>query len=216
MKENKMIVTGNGTANASPDYIEIYMELISTNYDYNVTMNIAKQKYDNLLKSLIPLGFRSDDLKTINFSVNAEYKATTDSEGVFVNEFVGYRASQSLLLGFPFNLILLNNTINAINESRSAPNININFTLKDKDLLTNIAIEDAVRDAYSKANVLASSGGVSLLNIINIDYTNRSAIPLTNRFSIEYSKTGDAGVPLNISPDDIKVNTDVTITWEIA
>ena len=81
----------------------------------------------------------------------------------------------------------------------------------------------AYEDALAKARVLTGAAGVSLRDILNIDYSWGEVAfevqPLRRSLEADMaagSMNAKASFDMDIEPDDIRVSDTVTVVWEIA
>ena len=128
-------IQGEGKITQSPDTIELNVELVTLNKDYEKMMEEAINKLNLLYYHLTNIGFNKNDIQTSNFTINAKYENVSDNIGNYKNEFVGYEARQNIVLEMPMDTAFLGETIGAITRSVVKPNISIRFTIKDKQSL---------------------------------------------------------------------------------
>lgn len=206
-------VQGEGRITASPDTIELNVELVSFNEDYEKMMKEAINKINILTYQLTSIGVDKKDIKTSDFRINAKYESARDETGNYKNEFVGYEAIQNIILEFPMNTEFLGEVIGAITRSVLKPNISINFTIKDKQSLINNVLKNAVDDAINKANILADASGVSLGAVQTIEYRKQeyriysdTVLRPTAMYSME---------KIDIVPKDIELAEYVNMSFDI-
>jgi len=70
----------------------------------------------------------------------------------------------------PVSKELLNRTLRHIAHDHSGAQINLTFSVKDKESLRQRVLEEAVRTAKSHAGILASAAGIRLGKLQQIDY----------------------------------------------
>lgn len=206
-------VQGEGRITASPDTIELNVELVSLNENYEKMMEEAINKINLLTYQLTSIGFEKKDIQTSDFRINAKYENVRDEIGNYKNEFVGYEAVQNIVLKFPMNTEFLGEVIGAITRSVLKPNISINFTIKDKQTLINNLLKNAVDDALNKANIIADASGVSLGAVQVIEYRKQeyriysdTVLRPTAMYSME---------KIDIVPKDIDLTEFVNMSFEI-
>jgi len=212
----EMKVKGTGTFIGQPDLIEVTFSLITESKTYEETLKIADQTYNNLKDALVDIGFNEDDLKTTYFSINAYYEQIKDNSGNYVSVFRGYRLTHNLRLEFDLDIDRLGEVLEVINNSNTKPNININFTIKDKDFVKQEVLKDAVNNAKELANILADASSVNLGYIKEIIYDNQD-LNIYSKTNIDANTLYAAveNVDFNITPQDIEVIDFVLIVWEI-
>lgn len=231
MKEKKIIVTGKGHASKKPDAIEINITLVTVNKNYGDSINISSDKVKTILKGITNLGVKETDLKTTNYSIKTVYKSVKDNFNNYNQVFNGYSCNHSLSLEIDMDLKLLGNILGSIssiletdnektnyNDFQDKTNLTIKFTLKDKEGIKNEAVENAIKVAKEKAKILADTADVKLGEIIDINYS-FGIIDIYSDTDYERGfakETAFMSMDMeNITPEDIKINDTVTITWNI-
>lgn len=79
-------IKGIGRVSAKPDYVELFMNILAKDKDYNKVMELAGSQIQLLKATLICIGFAGDSLKTTNFDVDLSYDSVKDKRGI-IKEF---------------------------------------------------------------------------------------------------------------------------------
>lgn len=213
------LITVRGTANISvkPDLIIVSMDLVSHKYNYEDTMVLATNSVVAIEKAIKSVGFNEKELKTTSFNINTSYKSYYDEDNKYKSKFDGYVCEQGLKLQFDLDMKVLSNVLVAIAESKVNPKLNIGFSVKDKDAVSEELLIKATENARKKAEVLAKASRVNLGKLVSIDY-NWSELNIYSHTSYEMESKSlvmeEAYAP-NIEPDDINVRDTVAFVWEI-
>ena len=213
------LITVRGTANISvkPDFIIVSMDLVSHKYNYEDTMALATNSVVAIEKAIKSVGFNEKELKTTSFNINTSYKSYYDEDNKYKSKFDGYVCEQGLKLQFDLDMKVLSNVLVAIAESKVNPKLNIGFSVKDKDAVSEELLIKATENARKKAEVLAKASRVNLGKLVSIDY-NWSELNIYSHTSYEMESKSlvmeEAYAP-NIEPDDINVRDTVAFVWEI-
>ena len=88
-------VTGTGLLRLKPDLCRITLNLRGLEKAYADCLSRASRDSAALGEAIAALGFRREDLKTTDFSVDTEYESIQE-EGRWRQEFNGYRYAQAL------------------------------------------------------------------------------------------------------------------------
>ncbi|MBQ4370034.1 MAG: SIMPL domain-containing protein [Oscillospiraceae bacterium] len=216
---NRVItVKGTGNVKVPPDLIVIEMSLSAKDREYERTMELASGQLEDIRAVLKPLGFEAADIKTVSFNVSQEYASERDEKGNYFNRFVGYICSHRLKIEFDLDMDRLSSVLSAIAGCLASPEFSIRFTAKDKSSISNALLASAAANAAEKAKVLASAAGVSLGEIVSIDYS-FGDLPLYSRTNYDIVDQCISNAPkmmgIAVAPDDIEVSDSVTMTWEI-
>ncbi len=211
-------VKGVGTASTKPDLIVISLDISEKAPEYAVSVNGANERIEKLQKAVTAVGFAREDLKTLSFNARTNYENYRDNDGTYKQKFAGYVCEYRLKLSMDFDNKRLSETLTAITNSGANAEQSIAFTVKDPEKVSARLLKAATENAREKAEVLCAASGVTLGELVNIDY-NWSDI--TIRSASVYSqqlRTMDA-VPKaampEFEPEDIKSSDTATFIWEI-
>lgn len=214
---NRLItVKGTGDLSLKPDLIVITMDLESKNWNYDKTMQLATESIENLQNAIEIAGFEKKDLKTTRFSVNTNYESYKDKDGNYKSKFVGYNCKQGLKIEFDYDTRVMSDLLNAISKSPTKPEFRISFSIKDGNAVSEQLLVNATENARQKAEILAKASGVSLGNLVNIDY-NWQELHLYSQlnYSVSYKEALSRDFSPDIEPEDIDVSDTVSFVWEI-
>lgn len=209
-------VKGIGKASAKPDYVVFSMTLESKHKDYDKAMDMAADHIQQLNETLCGIGFEKGSVKTTNFSVRTDYDRVKDRNGNYQNVFCGYEVTHNLKLAFGFDMGRLSLALSAIAGCLSHPQLSVAFTVKDATAINEAMLRSAAANAKKKAEILCEASGVTMGDLIAIDY-NWGELDIYSH--TRYDCCEDA-IPLmaksiDIDPDDIDVSDTATFIWEI-
>ncbi len=211
-------VTGKGQLRLAPDLTRITMSLEGLCPEYSETLRRSSEDTETLRELLSRFGFARSDLKTLNFSVDAEYESVQE-RGNYVQRFAGYRFRHSLKVEFDSDNQRLGRLLYALANARVKTEFRITYTVKDPEAAKNRLLSRAVKDAGAKAAVLADAAGLSLGEIQSIDYSfgdlSFEVQPMNRMLLADRSLSAKESYDLNIEPECIQVSDTVTLVWEI-
>lgn len=211
-------VTGKGQLSLAPDLTRITMTLEGLCPEYSETLCRSSEDTEALRELLSRFGFARSDLKTLNFSVDAEYESIQE-RGSYKQRFVGYRFHHSMKVEFDSDNQRLGRLLYALANAPVKTEFRITYTVKDPESAKNELLGRAVKDAAAKAAVLAEAAGLSLGAIQSIDYSFGELIfdvqPMNRMLMADRSLSAKESYDLNIEPDSIQVSDTVTLVWEI-
>ena len=213
--EKTITVKGTGRISVQPDLTIVSLTLKSLNKDYEKAMQNASEKLSALQNALNDIGFAKEDLKTANFSVDTERKSIRNKFGDYEYVFNGYSCVQVLKLEFDFDTKMLSKVLSAIATCISEPQLNVKFSVKDKTAVNDALLESAAMNAKKKAEILTKASGVTLGELIRIDY-NWSEIDIYSGTGYEM-ESDFLGKPMevDITPENIEVGDSATFVWAI-
>lgn len=219
--ERTIRVTGRGKMNVKPDTIELNIFVSKVYPEYAEAMEASAEMTEVLKAAAERAGFDPRDLKTTGFSINMNYEGVYDEKGNWKNKFAGYRYDHNLALRFDADNVKLGKMLWELSDCGADAEISINHTVKDPEPIRNELLAKAVKDSHTKAEVLAAASGVSLGDIISVDYSwgemqiyNRTVDNLTFGSNSKISMTEES-FDMDIEADDIHIRDTVTVIWEI-
>lgn len=214
-------ITGKGNLKIHPDITRITITLTGLYKDYAEALQRSSEDTEKLKDIVSVFGFERKDLKTVNFSVDTEYESYRENNE-YKQRFAGYRYRHTMKIDFESDNDRLGKILYSLGNSALNPEFSISYTVKDQEAAKNSLLEKAVADANQKALVLTNAAGVSLKEIISVDYSraelNMEIRPMNRMMA--FSKTTadfdtEEKLSMDIEPDDISVSDTVTIVWEI-
>lgn len=207
-------ITGIGNVTMEVNQIEINLTLTTLSKDYKTTINEHDEKLSNLMNLFLNCGFDKKDLKTNVFRVQPKYTSINTQKG-YKQEFKGYEVYQALVIEFPLDMYLLDKILTKISLSNINPQLDINFTIKEKGELQNKLLESACKDAKTKAEILATCTNQKILNIESIDYS-FSTVNVYSKAKYKCSASFETcSFGENFTPSDINESIDVTFVFQV-
>lgn len=215
-------VTGKGNLKVKPDMTRVTITLEGVYPEYEETLRKSAQDTECLKEVLGKLGFAKTDLKTLSFHVDTKQENYRDKNNEWKQRFVGYEFHHIMKLEFGSDNALLGKVLFALANAPVRPEFRLSYTVKDKEKTKNELLGRAVADAKEKAAVLAQAAGVTLNNLMSIDYSwgeldievrpmNRAVFAARGAASAK-----EESYDMDIEPDDIDISDTVTMVWEIA
>ena len=221
MTDNKIIrVTGRGSIRLTPDLTRLTLSVQGAELEYADTLARSSRETEIIKDTLSGLGFDRSDLKTISFNVDSKYEGYQDENNNWRQRFVGYEFTHFMKLEFPSDNELLGRTLFALAHSSVNAELRIGYTVSDTEAAKNQLLGMAVADARAKAQVLAGEAGVSLGDILSIDYSwgqvSFEVTPVNRMLMADAApQMAKGSYAMDIQPDDIEVSDTVTVVWGI-
>lgn len=213
--DRTITVKGTGSISVKPDTIIISLNITALDKDYKTASDTCAQKHEALKNALSAAGFDTSALKTAGYNVNTEYEGRNDANGNYVTVFAGYRCSHRLNFELETDYARLGEALFAISSGVSEPELQIRFTVKDKETAADVLLRSAAESARHKAEILCAASGAALGELLSIDYDRNNA----NMFS---ETSFDCAAPMmakaclpDISPEDISLTDSAVFTWSI-
>ncbi len=209
-------VKGIGKTSAKPDYVELSMTLQSNHMDYDKAMDMAAGHIQDLNDALAAIGFEQGAIKTTDFNVRTIYNHALDHDEVYKNVFNGYEVTHQLKLAFDFDMGKLSQALAAISNCPSHPQLSVAFTVKDATAINEEMLRSATANAKRKAEILCEASGVTMGDLIAIDYNwGELDIYSHTRYDCCEDTMPLMAKSIDIDPDDIDVSDTATFVWVI-
>lgn len=193
------------------------MTLESKHKDYDKAMGMATDHIQHLSETLCSIGFEKGSVKTTNFNVRTDYDCVKDRNGNYQSVFNGYEVTHNLKLAFDFDMGRLSQALAAIAGCLSRPQLSVAFTVKDATAINEEMLRSATANAKRKAEILCEASGVTMGDLIAIDY-NWGELDIYSHTCYdccEDTMPMMARKSIDIDPDDIDVSDTATFVWEI-
>ena len=209
-------VTGKGSIKVAPDMTRITMTVEGVCPDYAEALRLTADKTEKIKTCLWPQGFTAADFKTRHFNVETRYESYTDN-GAYRQRFIGYGYTHELIVEFPSDNERLGGILSALARSSAKPGFRFGFFVKDAEKVKNELLGKAVTDSAEKARSLTEAAGVTLGDIVKIDYSwGRVDVDFGYKdYDVQY---GDGEIPechLELTPENVEMSDTVTVVWEI-
>ena len=212
-------VKGVGTASTPPDLTVISLHIVEKAKEYVDSVNGANERIEKLQNAVAKVGFAKDDLKTLSFNARTNYENYRDEDNLMRQRFAGYACEYRLKLSMDFDNKRLSETLEALANSGANAEQSIAFTVKEPEKVSAQLLKAATENAREKAEVLCAASGVTLGELVNIDYNWNDISIVSASVYCERERGIAAAVPMaalpEFEPDDIKSSDTATFVWEI-
>ena len=218
--ERTIRVTGKGAISIKPDMIRFLLTLEDMYDTYEKALAQSTEQVEILKDCFEKLGFQRTDLKTLSFNVDTEYESYQDYQKVLKKRFLGYKFVHRLKIEFDADNKRLGQVLYTLAHAPVKPEFRINYTIRDTETAKNQLLGKAIADSKEKAKVLTEAAGVSIGDIITIDYSWGEITFLNEPMERCMSLAEECCMPngsydIDIEPDDIDVTDIVTVVWGI-
>ena len=202
-------VTGTGQAFLTPDIAYIYLGVHTEKPAASDAMKENNTQTQAMIDALTNFGIDKKDIRTTNFSIFPQDKydpqtgQPTGQKVYSVDNTVYVTVRKLDKLGDLLDTVVAAgaNTVNSIQ-----------FDVADKDAAIKKARADAVKDANTQAQELASSAGVTLGEVQSIGFFDNQPVPL-NEGKGGGGLAQAAAVP--IQPGQLTITVTVNVTYAI-
>lgn len=164
-KSDVVKIQGECIVRAIPENIVFYLEISERDDNYSKCLSKALQSRNKLREKLLKNGIEDSTIKTIDISVKEVYHSQENPKPKF-------QAIMSMQIENKYTLKLSDDVVKSILNETFELEFSISFKLSEiqKEKMRTNAIELALKDAFSKAEILSKNSNVKLGNINTITY----------------------------------------------
>lgn len=210
-------VKGKGKISVKPDMIRLDITANEVCKEYDEVIEKSTLCIKKIKETVERAGLNGKELKTVKFDVDSKYESYRDKNGNYKSRLVGFQYTQKFYIQFSNDNLQLGKILYELSHCDVNVEFGIKHTVKDITAVKNELLSKAVQDSKTKAEILAKSLGVTLGDIINIDYSwgeiEIYSEPIQNYCLAE--STISEPYNIDIEADDMDVQDTVTIVWEI-
>lgn len=210
-------VKGTGSVSLTPDLTEISMTLKTLDKDYDRAVEQSAALLDGLREALEGLGFAGEELKTRSFNISTQYDSQRDEQGNYRSVFAGYACIHDLMLEFDFDTQRLSDVLRAVAGCIAEPELSIRFSVRDREGASDALLRSAAENARHRAQLLAEASGAVLGQLVSIDYSwgELDIYSRTNYAMDAKCMAMPNSAAMDFTPDDIRLEDNVTFVWEL-
>ena len=155
---------GEGIVFATPDTASIRAQVSALNQNGAIAQKLVSQRMGSMLTTLNPFSVVADSLDTSVLSLQPEYRWNRQTEQ---QVFAGYRVTRTLTFKTD-DLEAVGEVLTALTEAGATQISPPQFEASTSGQAQESALEQAVKSATRKLDVLARSAGLSLQSIASI------------------------------------------------
>jgi uncharacterized protein YggE len=201
-------VQGHGRIATAPDVVVLSLAITSEDRDYSKTIEGLNTRLEALRRSVTEAEEDTKALRTTSFTVSIKNDYVKDRY-----LFRGFCGDHQLELRLAFDQSRLARVFSAISASQAKPRLSIAFTVSDPEAIRHRVLENAVKNAHRRAEVIAAASGQKLGAIVAIDHGYSEIRVSSDQYLLD-SPAASGGAP-EIEPSEIESTDTVQIAWEI-
>lgn len=206
-------VKGTGTYKTMPDLGVLTVDVSVVNPKFSDAVKELNTKTERLTAQLQMTGFKKDEIKTTDFSVAKNIVWENNS-----NVDKGYIARQYITVEFLNTKERIGAIINSFMNSENEVRFTFHFTLSDEkeNLVKNELLKITVKDAQSRAEVIASSSKQKLGKIKHISYGIAQEQTPFRKNIVSLSEVAISSQQASgFDVKEMSFSDEVTIVWEL-
>lgn len=199
-------VKGFGEVAVKPEEIAVCLTISQVDKNIQSAISGVELEKRTVIKDALSVGLKKENIIFSGYNVRQEYEYVQN-----LRKYRGFKVTEIVEIKFDFDTNLLGNLIQTI-SSHISPVLSVYF-LADRKNYEDLLLEKAVKDAESKAKILAKASKTKLKGIKNIFYG------VNDEATVSYEQTEGALMKSasfnDVSVDDIKFYDTVVVEWEI-
>jgi len=218
-------VSGEGESFAAPDIATVSFSVVKDAKTVVDAQKASTEKINDIMAFLKTSNIEDKDIKTTNYNLSPKYEwqkavACLDynsngycPEGKQI--LLGYTASQTITVKIR-KIDDAGKILAGLGDKGATDISSIELSVDKKDAVQDEARDKAIKDAQSKAQVLARSLGVSLLRIVS--YSEGGYYPETRYYDVMSRSAGgisEASIAPSIPVGQNQFTSNITIVYEI-
>lgn len=220
---NSRVITVEGKSSVKlvPEDLSFTVNLSVKDNNYTKCAEMAVEKMENIKKLFIEEGIDENLIKSNSYSIREIQKYDPETRQ---QVFDGYEANIPITIRTKRDYKKNDIIFNLIKDNLQS-NFNLNFSLSDEqiDAVKEKLISLAVKDAQQKAGWITKSAATKLGQIKSMQYGEPRMIgrfnnnmELMNADVMPMMRESSAKISSVLSPDEIEMQTNIIISWEIA
>lgn len=203
--------SGEATATAKPDQAKISIGVMTQAANAEDAASRNATQVTEVLAQIKKVLGTNGEVRTINYSVNPQYKYPKDGGTPTIT---GYTAN-NMVQATINDISLVGKVIDAATQAGSNKINGIQFTLKDEQKVRNQAIREATAKAKATAEEMASALGVKVTGVVSAE-TGGGGGPrplMADQYVMKAARAEAAPTP--VETGNIEVRATVTVTLAV-
>ena len=208
MPASTLLVHGEATVAVAPDVAQIDIGVTTQASSSDVATELNEKRTAALVQQLKTV-LRSTNIKTINFSVNPNYRYPKEGGPPAIT---GYSATNTVRLELT-DLSLLRKLIELATRSGATSINRLQFALRDEKAARGQALTQAADQARSSAQALAKSLQLNLGKVLHVEEVQPVIISPAREIEISSLKD-ESNSSVSLSPGNIQIHASINVTYE--
>jgi len=197
-------VSGSGSMKVDPDTAQIYLSVEVLRRTAKDSQSACAELMNKVYDAMYGLGIPKKDIQTSNFNIRPQWSNEQNKQP----KLEGYMCTNQINIKTK-KLELISKIIDSAVSAGANKVSGLDFYRDDYSDYKNKVLDEAVKDAYSKASAIAAASGNKIKKVLSITESGADR----PRISIGLYEERMASTP--ISPGQIEVSGNVTIVYQI-
>lgn len=201
-------VHGEGVVYGKPTIARINLGVETEKPNAKMAQQENAKKMSEVVLALMDMGFTEDDIETANFSIYPVRSSFT-SEGQY--KVVGYRVSNTLIVTVR-DIDRVGDVLDIVTQAGANSVNGVTFDIEDSGELYHKALQLAVSDALSKAEIIANAMGENLGRPLKVYESSSNRPAKSDAYDAQLMRAG-AEYATPILPGDVAVRASVSVEY---
>ena len=210
-KDITIVVNGQSVVTRAPDVATVSLGIVTVNDVAQNATSDNNRRYEDLRTRLHSLGIPDSSIRTVSFNVN--YVAPEPQLPLSERPRSGYTVSRQIEVRAT-NLESVGTIIDQAVAANATDINNVTYSISNERAVYAQALGSAVADAQRQAKAMASAANLRILRIAAMQ-SGYFAQPVIMRAAAVRRDGGPLPVPTQISPSNIDVHANVTVTYVV-
>ena len=210
-KASVISIDGVASIKVAPDYKRINITIARTIQTNGEAYEIAKRNSLAIIAVLESVGLDGSLVKMRQFDISENRKPTYEKKEFVGTQKNGYNLNQKLFIELPTENTKLNKICEAIASEVPFVEIELEDFLSQPREYQKKALSLAVLDAKEKAEIIATTLGCALGQIVEIKKSSGSRMPYLKVRAFSFVESSE----LDYTPEDAEISESISITWQL-
>ncbi len=211
----KLSVSGSGEVSVPPDLVTIVLGVETKNTSSDAAAAENAILMNQTINALLSAGLREDQVETSRYSLAMPSESEELIKAIAgVEEPMEYTAISRVTVTMNASEDV-GKILGAAIKAGSNSVKSVSYSLKDSEQYRDEALAKAVADARHKADIIASSAGVQIIRVLNIDQGYRSYAAAAEYAVFEAEDT-ISSISIPLQPRNVTVEASISIVYQIS
>ena len=215
-ENNKPTLEINGQArmNVMPDEVIFSITVHQENVDFGVALDELNTKISAIKSQLKKSKVEDKNIKTTNYSIDENWK---HENGKRFQD--GYKAMHNINVRIAFDKETMKMVYGAIRDSKVEVNMRLSFGLSNRKKYEAELMQMVVKDAKSKAKLLAAAANMEVIGIKKMVYGGRIDSPQPRNYKMAMDATAvrsSGAANIDVTPATITLSDQVFVKFELS
>lgn len=201
-------VHGEGIVYGKPTVARVNLGVETEKPNAKMAQQENAKKMSEVVLALMNMGFTEDDIETANFSIYPVRSSFT-SDGQYT--IVGYRVSNTLIVTVR-DIDRVGDVLDIATQAGVNTVNGVTFDIEDSNELYHKALQLAVSDALTKAEVIANAMGENLGKPLKVYESSSNRSAKSDVYDVQFMRAS-AEYATPIIPSDVAVRASVSVEY---